>query len=144
MKNMESAKNTDCPNTVDITEFGTAPFFTTIYRVSTVLYLIALTFLSLQPIVKHGGDDLPRQIFNNAMHIPAYGLLTFLLINSMAKYKHSYVASFIFVLVFGVFTEYLQSFVPGRCASIVDLLLNGVGATSFILYSNARRIRCKT
>lgn len=112
--------------------------WSSVYRVFTLLYLVALTLVSIHPIAKGTDHDLSREIFNNFLHVPAYGLLTFLLIKSMPKLRYSYAVSFIFALTFGIFIEYLQSFVPGRCASVSDVLLNGTGSLSVILYFSKR------
>jgi VanZ family protein len=99
-----------------------------IYRAATIIYMAALIVVSIQPVLKGHGSDISRQIFNNMLHIPAYGLLTFLLIKSFSKVRYVYIASFLFAVAFGVFNEYLQSFVPGRYASGYDVLLNGLGS----------------
>jgi VanZ family protein len=41
-------------------------------------------------------------------------------------------------VIFGVLNEYLQSFVPGRCALVSDAVLNGIGSLSVILLYGKR------
>jgi len=68
------------------------------------------------------------QIFNNIMHIPAYAGLVFLVLCCFrSKSLKMYIISFIFAILLGAFFEYLQSFVPGRYASMSDVLLNAIG-----------------
>jgi len=103
------------------------------YRIAAVVYMAALTLVSIQPILKGHGSDMPRQILNNMLHIPAYGLLTYLLIKSFSKLKYVYIVSFLFAVGFGVLNEYVQSFVPGRYTSGFDVLLNGIGSLIVVI-----------
>jgi len=91
--------------------------------------MAVLILVSIQPASKGHGSDMPRQIVNNILHIPAYGLLVFLAIKSFPKLKYIYIVSFLFAVAFGAFNEYLQSFIPGRYASVWDVLLNTAGAS---------------
>ncbi len=103
-------------------------------RILTLIYIAILCFASMQPSSVGKGADIAKQVINNMLHVPAYGLLTYLTIKSFPKFKYIYIVSFLFVLTFGIFNEYLQSFVPGRYASGADVLLNGIGSLSVVLF----------
>jgi VanZ family protein len=105
--------------------------------------MAALTLVSIQPASKGHGHDILRQILNNMLHIPAYGLLTFLLIKSVPKFKYIYIFSFLFALAFGVLNEYLQSFAPGRYPSIMDVLLNVAGSGAVVVWIKITKPRNK-
>jgi len=116
----------------------------TYYRTATIVYMTAITVISIWPTSGGGGIESLGQLFNNLLHIPAYGLLALLLIKSAPKFKYVYIASFLFAVIFGIFNEYLQSFVPGRTASVSDALLNGIGSLSVVLlYSKRYKLSVK-
>jgi VanZ family protein len=99
------------------------------YIALTIIYIALLAYFSVRPPVGHEGSNAARQMFYNMMHIPAYAGLAFLVLRCFGKNNLKvYISSFIIVILVGVFFEYLQSFVPGRFASMSDVLLNVVGA----------------
>ena len=118
---------------------GAGGFMKILTRILTLIYMAMLCYVSIQPGPVGKGADTVRQVVNNILHIPAYGLLVFLIIKSFPKFKHIYIASFLFAVAFGVFNEYLQSFVPGRYPSIMDVLLNGIGSLIVALFYAKRR-----
>lgn len=75
---------------------------------------------------------------NNLLHIPAYGGLTLLwfwvihqkLYNTV---KSLFCASAI-AFSYGVFEEIHQSFILGRSASVLDIILNTTGITLAVLF----------
>jgi VanZ family protein len=101
----------------------------TTYIIITIIYIALLAYFSLKSPGGHGGSSAARQMFYNFMHIPAYAGLTFLILRCFGKNNLPvYMSSFIMVTLLSIFLEYLQSFVPGRFASMSDVLLNVVGA----------------
>jgi VanZ family protein len=127
------------------------------YDLITVAYMAILTMISIQPISKDIGCGMSRQILNNILHIPVYGLLTFLLIKSMVtvtegdchhatNFKHVYLVSFLIAVSFGLVNEYLQSFVPSRSCSLSDALLNAAGSLIVVITMsfNARFVIART
>ncbi len=66
----------------------------------------------------------------NLLHIPAYGLLAFLWRWSLDRYLAARAATclaFILAAGFGVFQECYQSLIPGRFASLMDVIFNAIG-----------------
>ena len=75
-----------------------------------------------------------------AVHLVLYGVLASLAMASIrswtpaANYQLRWVlAVAAFATLYGVSDEYHQSFVPGRYASLLDMLVNGVGAATATL-----------
>jgi VanZ family protein len=69
-------------------------------------------------------------VLNNALHVPAYALLTISWHWSLRAWTQtSFVPIFacLIAATYGIFSEWHQSFVPGRFASLIDVVLNGVG-----------------
>ncbi|OHB32292.1 MAG: hypothetical protein A2X84_05920 [Desulfuromonadaceae bacterium GWC2_58_13] len=68
----------------------------------------------------------------NLLHIPLFGLLQFLWLRSFEKIGRTGPAIWAIcagiTLGYGMLDEFHQLFVPGRYASLLDMLLNGVGA----------------
>ncbi|TVQ95445.1 MAG: VanZ family protein [Desulfovibrionales bacterium] len=67
----------------------------------------------------------------NLLHIPAYGLLAFLWRWSLDRYMAARAAvwlAFILTVGFGLFQEWYQSMIPGRFASLMDVIFNTLGA----------------
>jgi hypothetical protein len=69
----------------------------------------------------------------NALHVPAYAALGATWHWVLGAWLHVPTVrvwtAFTFALVFGVFDEWHQSFVPGRYASLTDVMLNIMGIT---------------
>jgi VanZ family protein len=91
-----------------------------------------------------GVGSTTEQILSNLAHIPAFALLTLLWLKTINwNGKGSFLNLFVLcsLALFAVLTEILQSFVPGRTASFMDLGLNFIGIL-FGLY--VFRLICKT
>lgn len=101
-----------------------------LYILMTVCYMALLLFVSLSPLPN---ADTTGQIIHNLLHIPAYGVLAYLIIHWFFIFAFkAYMISFLFSSGFGVLNEFLQSFVPGRTASSIDVLLNIIGVALFL------------
>ena len=77
-----------------------------------------------------------EQILSNLAHIPAFALLALLWLktfnwNGKGSFSHLFVLSGL--ALFAVATEFLQSFVPGRTASLMDVGLDLFGILSGLL-----------
>lgn len=123
-----------------------------------LLYMAALFGLSSVPGVIPEDAPVPYQIFNwvppavqNLLHIPVYAGLAFLWCWALAALLRpvpATVAAFLITVAYGVFEEGYQSFVPGRCASLTDVLFNTIGACLGLLafhwfsrFADQRKIR---
>ncbi|NNF67838.1 MAG: VanZ family protein [Gammaproteobacteria bacterium] len=79
---------------------------------------------------------------NNMLHVPVYGVLAWLWFRSLAAYGKSHQAALWYAVVisgiYGVLNEVVQIAVPGRYASLTDILLNlaGVAICVIILRKN--------
>ena len=109
---------------------------------TSLLYMVLLGFGSLiTPGVGISGRLLelfPRPL-SEFSHVPAYGLLTWLLASGLRgrDWPRS-VALCVAVqaaLVFGIWMEVFQGFVPGRVVEIGDVVMNGlgIGAASLLM-----------
>ncbi len=103
-----------------------------------LLYMAALFGLSSVPGVIPEDAPVPYQIFNwvppavqNLLHIPVYAGLAFLwrwALAALLRPVPATVAAFLITVAYGVLDEWHQSFVPGRFASLTDVLFNTIGA----------------
>lgn len=103
--------------------------------------MVAIFVLSSIP-GKGGGKavrfiaDLDPQL-QNLLHIPLFALLQYLWLRALAAQGARgvglFAGSLLITLGYGVFDEFHQSFVPGRYASLTDLLLNLTGALVGVL-----------
>ena len=104
------------------------------YILITLLYMMIISYLSLRPVSQGYHGSIAQQAVFNFLHIPAYGLLFYLILRSFSSAGvGAYLFSFTIAVLFGVINEYLQSFVPGRYASVTDALLNGAGSGAALL-----------
>jgi VanZ family protein len=109
---------------------------------TSLLYMVLLGFGSLiTPGVGISGRLLelfPRPL-SEFSHLPAYALLTWLLaIGLRGREWPRTVALWVgaqAALVFGIWMEVFQGFVPGRVVDIGDVLMNaiGIGVTSLMI-----------
>ena len=75
----------------------------------------------------------------NLLHIPLFGLLSYLWLNALTKNgclgKKKLIITIIITLGYGLLDEFHQTFVPGRYGSLTDMLLNIVGIiTGTVIY----------
>ncbi|RKY02942.1 MAG: hypothetical protein DRP55_02165, partial [Spirochaetes bacterium] len=97
----------------------------------------------LQPVDSSYKAGVVREVFHNLLHIPAYGLLAYLVLYCFSLLEvRTYIFTFIIATLYGIFMEFCQSFIPGRFASLMDIFLNAIGVIlvlGFIYYFNAIR-----
>jgi VanZ family protein len=69
----------------------------------------------------------------NLLHIPVFGLLVYLWMNSLSRHGFSRIQTLIITIIitagYGIFDEFHQLFVPGRYASFSDFLFKILGCT---------------
>jgi VanZ family protein len=94
-----------------------------------VLLMLVIFTLSSRP-----GDDLPRfggwdYFVKKGAHALGYGLLALSYLRALPK--RNYVLAWILTLLYAATDEFHQSFVPGRNASLVDVLVfDNLGAVA--------------
>ncbi len=103
----------------------------------TLVYMAALFIVSSIPDRVGSGNVLSvvPSLFQNLMHIPAFGVLSLLWIRTFKAYYYldrtSVFASAGIVILYGAGLEVYQASVPGRFSSAMDLVLNFAGVVLF-------------
>ena len=104
--------------------------------ISIALIYIGLVFLLSLRNPLGGQYSLIREILTNLAHVPLYGILGCLLV-ILFKHLRTGVMAFFYAIFCGMtvagFDEFLQSFVPGRTVSRMDLMLDLTGICRGIL-----------
>jgi VanZ family protein len=112
------------------------------FSLLSICYIAAIFILAGSPIVRS------LSLFNpySLLHIPFYGILTLLLIFSFMPFKfnsrnsrnsrnHLFVAA-LFALIVAIADEIHQAYVPGRDASLTDVLLDMAGIGIVIFFTS--------
>ena len=105
---------------------------------ATIAYMAILAYLQLRNPSGSGGAGISsvRQLLNNLAHIPAYAILTWLLLrNFLTVDFKAKVSAIAIASTYGIFMELLQSLNPERLASFGDVCLNTIGII-FIIWLN--------
>ncbi|MHC4182836.1 MAG: VanZ family protein [Planctomycetota bacterium] len=72
----------------------------------------------------------------NILHVPVFTLLFLLWIWALkGVQKNYYLYAFAISILYGVFIEIYQAFVPGRCSSLLDIILNTSGVGIGIIFT---------
>ncbi len=113
------------------------------------VYAGFLGIVSLAPIAPDSAvaAGAARRAFNNLLHIPAYGVLTFIVWLALNRLLRRTIDIFtwpaVIAFAYGGLLEALQKFyIPGRDGNMLDLGLNGTGillTTVAIRYFTRRR-----
>lgn len=99
--------------------------------------MIALYLISALPAPSPPSQFPPRpawmswSLLNNLLHIPAYGLLSWLFFHSLVRVARPGRAALMAAIGatgYGILMELVQIDVPGRYASVDDVYLNAFGA----------------
>lgn len=94
----------------------------------TLLYGLLLAFISLKDSHYLERPPAAEIIFHNLCHIPAYFILTILLIVSFQAITRRHLGIICTAaFLYGVLLEIGQSFVPHRYFSVMDMGLNAIG-----------------
>lgn len=95
----------------------------------TFLYMILLVYFSLKGRGPVAHTSTIKEMMHNLGHIPAYAVLTYLLVWSFSTIQRAILMRvFLISFFYGVGMEILQSFTPDRTPSVKDALLNALGA----------------
>jgi VanZ family protein len=72
-------------------------------------------------------------------HMLGYGLLAIAMLRGVGRKKSAaYSMAWVLVVIYAVTDEYHQSFVPGRGASGLDVLIDGAGAAIALVLDKSR------
>jgi len=105
-----------------------------VYWMPVIAVAAVIFYLSTVP-----GSDIPKPITINLspVHAAEYFVLSFLLYRAFDahgwKKRRILFTTIAISIVYGVFTESLQIFIPGRSFDIFDILLK-IGGTLLIIY----------
>ncbi len=96
----------------------------------TIFYMVVIYFLTISEKVGFPGET--GRLINNVAHVPIFFILTTLYLicfNSLNlfSFKLSYLCSLFLAIIFSLLTEYLQSHISYRTASLMDTFFNFIG-----------------
>jgi VanZ family protein len=100
-----------------------------VFRLLSVGYIASIFVFAASPVIADLAPFNPQSL----LHIPLYGILTFLLVFSISPYSthstnltHStrLIFSGVIALTVAIADEIHQAYVPGRNASVVDVFLD--------------------
>lgn len=100
------------------------------------LLLLIITVCVEATLPSTTGDTLFPH-FDKVAHFVVFGLIAYLCAYLLHRYdiatdKIRLAGILLFVVVLGIFVEWLQSHTPGRVATIYDLIANIIGAGIFL------------
>lgn len=99
--------------------------------IPAIAWMAAIFAMSSRSELPHT-PGVSIQFMAIAGHFIAYGLLAIFVVRALQfEIRNSLnraMIAFLFTLVYGMSDEFHQSFVPGRDASVGDLVVDGVGA----------------
>jgi len=117
-----------------------------LFSILSIAYIFCIFFFADSPVV----STLSSFNLYSLLHIPLYGILTILLIFSfvpITQLPNDLITRYLFVgfiaLIVAIADEIHQAYVPGRDASITDVLLDMVGIV-LVLFFAFRILRTKT
>ena len=100
-----------------------------VFRLLSIGYIASIFVFAASPVIADLAPFNPQSL----LHIPLYGILTFLLVFSISPYSThlTHPTRLIFpgviALTVAIADEIHQAYVPGRNASVVDVFLDMVG-----------------
>jgi VanZ family protein len=72
-------------------------------------------------------------LIRKSSHLIAFGFLAFLVWEAMTPNCWAYIGAWTFATLYGGIDEWHQSYIPGRSASIYDVLIDSLGASVILL-----------
>lgn len=99
---------------------------TTFARTALTGYIILLTYLSLRPVSGDGRGAVIAWL----LHIFAYlGLGVLVAVSFPGRFEDRRIRSIVEVALFGLCIEIIQLVMPTRTFSVIDIAMNGIGAS---------------
>jgi len=83
------------------------------------IYLIIISFIAFYP--KNAGVDIGGDKTNHLLAFLVFAILHYL------SFKKSYLKIFVSGLIFGLYIEFVQYFLPYRCADVLDVIVDITG-----------------
>jgi VanZ family protein len=112
------------------------------YALLTLSALGAIAVLSSIPELGTGEADPLVALASNLAHMPAFGILAFLLLKTISGGRppswDRYVIALLGSATYAVVDEWHQSLVPGRHSSAADFLLDLAGICGVLLFMGMR------
>jgi VanZ family protein len=102
-----------------------------------LIWMSAIFLFSAQPssnLPSAGTWDL---VLKKSAHFVAYAILGILIYRVVGDWKRPFLTAFLFSVVYAISDEYHQTFVPSRNGSVIDVLIDALGA-AFGLWLIAR------
>ncbi len=119
------------------------------YWLPPLIWMGLLFFVSAQPDPPGPPQPLLNELYTIIGHFIAYGFLAFWWYRALRSVPslagggelHSHVAriAFLATVLYGASDEFHQSFVPGRDASLLDLMVDVAGAAGALILISRRR-----
>lgn len=102
-----------------------------------ILWLAVIYWFSDQPYLKSELKPLWDLILRKIAHMAEYFVLTYLIFKAINNYKLKFkvvlIISLILILIAAVLDEFHQSLVAGRSASVIDVVIDGLGGIILII-----------
>ena len=111
------------------------------FLIPAILSTLFIIYMSSRPDQQYlWVAPATERVISNLAHIPVYAVVTFFWLRSFVG-SHKFTTYFIIfgVLLFSISDEFLQSFIPGRTASMADIGLDLIGILIGIVALNLSR-----
>ena len=98
--------------------------------------MLALMAGSLKPDLNTRPHSAIEEMLHNALHVPGYALLTFVLIHTFKAFNRQRMGLWVFLISvgYGGLIEVLQGLIPGRTPSLGDESLNILGTILALIF----------
>jgi VanZ family protein len=117
---------------------STATWFDWRYGLLTVAVVASIYVLSSVPELGTADEDALAALVSNLSHIPAFGILAFLLLKTISGGRppswERYGVALLGSAAYAVMDEWHQSLVPGRHSSAGDFFLDLAGICGVLLF----------
>ena len=114
------------------------------YGLLTMACLATIYWLSTRPELSTAEQNEVMRMVSNLMHAPFFAALAFCCLKTISGREVSWKECGVVVLVSaacGALLEWHQSFVPGRRASVRDLLMDLAGTCAMLLALRMQAVR---
>jgi VanZ family protein len=72
-------------------------------------------------------------LFRKSAHIFVFGVLAMLIFKCLEPRRHTYLLAWVLTVFYAIFDEWHQSFIPGRVATMKDVMFDSFGALVALL-----------